>query len=130
MSAATKYIEGKIADRELAAAVNRVYAKALKAAEKALLEPGEEGYDGSGDVPWAERSTRVAAGIMLAAKAADHNRETDVGHRAFGLLVLKERIRDHREWEKHAQDVDAHPVPTTTTTLDAEVTTPKKLEGK
>lgn len=119
-----------IDDKGIAEIVAKVYKKALRAADKALLEPGEEGYDPAQDVPWAQASIRVRAGLMLAAKAMDHNRETDVGHRQFGLLVLREKIKDHREWEAHAAKVDAAPSPTRTTTLDAEIIEPAKIEGK
>jgi len=91
---------------ELGDIANRVYLKALRAAEKALKEPGEEGYDGTGETPWKERSVRVAAGLMLAAKALDHNRETDVGHRQFGLLLMRERFKSVKDWEAHAAEVD------------------------
>lgn len=110
------------------AMVARVYTKALRIAEKALKEPGEEGYDGSGDVKWTEASVRVRASLDFAKKAMDQERETDVGHRQFGLLVLKEKIKDHREWETQAALVDAStpPVlsPVQTTTIDAEVVAP------
>jgi hypothetical protein len=106
---------------ELAEITARVHLRALKAAEKALLEPGDPDYDGSGDVPWKERSTRVAAGLALAAKAMDHVRETDVGVRQFGLLLMKERFKSVSDWERHAAEVDAAPSPTKTTTIDAEV---------
>jgi hypothetical protein len=115
---------------QLTAIVNSVHMLALRAARKALLEKEEDGYDGSGDKPWAFASTRVRIGVMLASKAMDHVRETDVGHRQFGLLVLRERIKDVREWEKHAATVDAAPAPTRTTTMDAEIIEPLKVEGK
>lgn len=101
----------------LAAIVERVHRKALRAAEKALLEPGEWGYTVDNERPWQEASIRVRAGLMLAAKAMDHARETDVGHRQFGLLVLRERFKDAREWESHARKVDAGT--TTTATIGA-----------
>lgn len=97
--------------RELATIVAKVQLRALEAASRALLRQGDEDYDGSGDVPWAERSTRVAVGVMLAAKAADHARETDVGNRQFGLLVMRERFKDARSWEDHAAEVDGAPPP-------------------
>ena len=121
---------------QLAAMVEKVQRQALRATQKALMEAGEKDEDGNesdgalGDRPWSEAPIRVRLGAMLAAKAADHARETDVGHRQFGLLVLRERIKDHREWEKHAAEVDSGPAPTRTTTLDAEVIEPKKVEVK
>ena len=103
---------------ELAEITERVYLKALKAAENALKAPGEEGYDGSGDVPWKERSTRVAAGLALAAKAVEHVKEKDVATHSFGLLLMRDRFKNVGEWEKHAAEVDGQPQ---TTTIDAEV---------
>lgn len=113
---------------QLTAIIQRVYAKALRAAEKALAEPHEPEYDGSGDQEWNHATVRVRAGLMLAGKAMDHDREADVGHRQFGLLVLRERIKDHREWEQQAAMVDASTPPVLTsvqtTTIDAEVVSP------
>lgn len=97
---------------QLRAAIVKLQTRAVRVAEKALLDPDEEGFDGSGDVPWEKRSTRVAIGVMLAAKAADVAKEAPRNEGpAFGLLVIRERITDVAEWERQAQAVDVGPAP-------------------
>ena len=110
--------------------VSRVHLKALKAAEKALAEPGDEDYDGSGDVAWKYRSIRVAAGIALAREAMAHVREKDSDTRQFGLLLMRERFKSVGDWEKHAAEIDSERGPAQITTMDAEVvkTLPAKEE--
>jgi len=106
----------------------RVQVRAVKAAEKAMLEQGEDGYDGSGDIPWEKRSTRVAIGVMLAAKASEVIKEqapTNVP--SFGLLVIRDRIESKEEWERLAAEVDAGPK-----VIEAKVVSelPDSLSGK
>lgn len=91
---------------ELAEITARVQLKALRAAEKALLEAGDEGFDGSGDIPWKERPTRVAAGLMLAQKAMERVQSQESDTRAFQLMVMRDRYKSVSEWEKHAAEVD------------------------
>jgi hypothetical protein len=118
-----------ITEAQLAAEVNKIHIRALRAAARALAEP-EDGadYDGTGDMPWTSASIRVRAGLMLAQKTMDHAREKDVTTRQFQLMVVKERFKDVRAWEQHAAEVDAAP-PTHITTLDAEVVVPLKKIG-
>lgn len=96
---------------ELAEITARVQLKALKAAEKALLEPGEEGYDPKYDTTWKERPTRVAAGLMLAQKAMERVQGQESDTRAFQLMVMRDRYKSFKEWEAHAAEVDAPKTP-------------------
>lgn len=92
---------------ELADIVQRVHLRALKAAEKALAQPGDPDYDPSADVRWADRPISVAAGLMLASKALEHHSNSEITDRQLGIMLVRERIKDPAKWEELAGKVDA-----------------------
>jgi hypothetical protein len=96
-----------MARNELADIVSRVHLRALKAAEKALAQPGDKDYDATKDVRWADRPISVAAGLMLAAKALEHASATEITDRQLGIMLVRERIKDPVAWEALAGKVDA-----------------------
>ena len=106
--------------------------QALRATRNAMLEPDDPGYTGIGDIKWNEAPVRVRLGAILAREAMASAREEDVGRREFGLLVVRERIKDPKVWEAYAKTVDASKPPApgaTTTTIDVEVVSPALPEG-
>lgn len=105
-----------MARNELAEIVNRVHLRALKAAEKALAQPGDKDYDPSKDVRWADRPISVAAGLMLAQKALEHVSATEITDRQLGVMLVRERIKDPAAWEALAGKVDAAITGETTST--------------
>jgi hypothetical protein len=106
-----------MARNELADIVSRVHLRALKAAEKALAQPGDTDYDAKKDVRWADRPISVAAGLMLAAKALEHASATEITDRQLGIMLVRERIKDPAAWEALAGKVDAAITGETTATV-------------
>jgi hypothetical protein len=105
-----------MARNELAEIVNRVHLRALRAAEKAMAEPGDPDYDPAMDLKWTERPIRVAAGLMLASKALEHASATEFTDRQLGIMLVRERIKDPKAWEELAGKVDAAITGDTTST--------------
>lgn len=101
---------------ELADIVNRVHLRALRAAEKALAQPGDIDYDPEKDVRWADRPISVAAGLMLAQKALEHHSNSEITDRQLGIMLVRERIKDPQAWEALAGKVDAAITGETTST--------------
>lgn len=117
-----------MARNELADIVGRVHLRALKAAEKALAQPGDPDYDPAADVRWADRPISVAAGLMLAAKALDHASASQIVDRQLGIMLVRERIKDPAAWEALAGKVDAAITGETTTTAPLSLS-PKEPDG-
>lgn len=95
------------ATAQLARAVSKVYEKAVRAAERACAQPGDADFDPALNIPWKDAPIWVRAGVMIAAKAADHVRERDVSAHNAALMVLTGRMKNARQWEERAAEVDS-----------------------
>lgn len=95
------------------AAVERIRAELTEKVTDVLgglfKEPHEKGYNPDAEKTKAECSMRTHTAIALAEQLGI-TKSIEQNSRPIGLVVIKERIHDAREWEAEARLVDAQVV--------------------